>query len=113
MNPEETQNILNSNKARQTIADKYNNVYYLDFNNILCNPHCIYNSGIHSLYINGGHLSNYGSNYIGEKYLERGKIDPVFYKIKKLYKEKKGYLLQFNEQTKRYSIEKIQENDVK
>ncbi len=107
MNPEQTQNILNGNKAMQTIADKHSNVYYVDFNNILCNPNCIYNKGIHSLYFNRDHISEYGSNYIGEKYLERGKIDPVFYKIKKLYKEKKGYLLQFNEKTKSYAIEKI------
>ena len=94
------------NKIIKEITEKYSNAYYIDFNNILCNPNCIDRDGRNSLYMDTGHLANYGSNYIGEKYLERGKIDPVFYKIKKLYKEKKDYLLQFNEKTKRYSIEK-------
>ena len=99
--------IIKYNKIhRKALSEKYSNVYYLDFNDILCKPNCVYQDGINSLYYNNSHLSLFGSNYIGEKYLERGKIDPIFYKIKKLYKEKKGYLLQVNEKTKRYSIEK-------
>ncbi len=104
--PDYKKHILDGNKIIKEITEKYSNAYYIDFNNILCNPNCIDRDGRNSLYMDTGHFSNYGSNYIGEKYLERGKIDPIFYKIKKLYKEKKGYLLQFNNQTKRYSIEK-------
>ena len=61
--------ILDGNKIIKEIKEKYNNAYYIDFNDILCSPNCVYQDGKHSLYMDTGHLSDYGSNYLGEKYL--------------------------------------------
>lgn len=80
--------VLKSNNYIKSIVDKYPNVYYIDFNNLLCDDKkCKYKEGNNSLYFNSGHLSTYGANWLGEQYV-KGEIDEVFYKIKELYKEK-------------------------
>lgn len=80
--------VFEKNKIIKEIVKKYPNVYYIDFNNLLCDDKkCKHKEGKNSLYYNPSHLSTYGANWLGEQYV-KGEIDEVFYKIKALYKEK-------------------------
>jgi peptidoglycan/LPS O-acetylase OafA/YrhL len=79
--------VFEANNIIKDIVKNHQNVYYIDFNNIICNnKECQYKDGKNSIYVNSSHLSTYGSQYIGKAYIN-GNIDNVFYKIKELYKE--------------------------
>lgn len=79
---------FSANKIVKETVMKYSKAYYIDFNNLLCDDvSCKYKEDSNSLYMHdGSNLSTYGSNYIGEHYINSN-INDVFYKIKKLYKE--------------------------
>ena len=79
--------VFKANEIVKKVVKKYRQAYYIDFTNILCkNDICLYKEEYNSLNFDKQHLSPYGSLYIGKQYM-KGKIDNVFYKIKKLYKE--------------------------
>ncbi len=81
--------VFKLNKNLKDVLSKHPKAYYLDFNNLLCNKNtCQYKDNENSLYYKDGiHLSLYGSEFLGKKYLEIRDTDDVFSKIKKLYKE--------------------------
>ena len=79
--------ILKNNQLIEKLTNKFNNVYYVDFNNLLLlNQQIIYYDKGYYTYYNASHLSEYGSTYVGNKYVEAGKIAPIFYKIKQLFR---------------------------
>ncbi|MFL1780504.1 hypothetical protein ABSA28_00194 [Candidatus Hepatincolaceae symbiont of Richtersius coronifer] len=81
--------IFKLNNIIRAEVSKHPKAYYMDFNDILCNRlDCAYSNGNNSIFMDTGHFSNYGSNYIGEEYIKRG-IDPVFLQIRTLYQAEK------------------------
>lgn len=88
VNSTDNKKVFKYNKIIKDVTSKYKNVYYIDFNDILCKENvCQYKDGRNSLYYNTKHLSVYGSEWLGEKYLEKG-IDDIWYKVKALYKDR-------------------------
>ncbi|MCL2567089.1 MAG: acyltransferase [Alphaproteobacteria bacterium] len=87
LNSELNQKVTSINKYLKNLAKQYPNVYFVDFNKVLCSDKtCQYKDRTNPLYDIGGiHLSIYGGGYIGKKYIEQG-IDPVWYKVRDLYK---------------------------
>ena len=79
--------ILKNNQLIEQLTKKFNNVYYINFNNLLLkNKQIIYYDKPYYLYYNKSHLSQDGSKYVGKKYIEMNHIDSIFYKLKKIYK---------------------------
>ena len=77
--------ILKNNQLIEKLTKKFNNVYYVDFNNLLLlNKQVIYYDRKNYIYFDHAHLSTYGSEYLGKKYIETNNIDAIFYKIKTL-----------------------------
>ncbi len=76
------------NNYLKNLASQYPNIYYIDFNNIVCSNQdsCKIMVDNNLLYHDDRHFSAYGSSYIGKEYI-KGQIDEVFYKIKTLYHE--------------------------
>lgn len=88
LNTDHNKIVFHANELIENAVKQYENVYYMDFNDLLCpNGKCVFKEGKNSFYFNESHLSQYGSAWLGRRYVEKG-IDKFWYKVKDLYKDR-------------------------